>query len=301
MATAEGDGVGAGEPSGGSDTARGGAEFLPGTRRGIACSLESPGNVSARSRSSASGLANDHVEVDGVGAAARWAVAFFGRGLVGRQVRDDLAVAAHRLLQGLERLVDARQRKHHVQAVEREAVFYRRAQSVLFVFGEHAEHRGVDRELGEHLGAGAALGRVRGQLREQILDDRGCFFALGAVTALFLEREDLPVGFDRAEQQIERGVVEGNAVEAQVVEQILELVRHGGQRDGAKQRGEPLQGVHGAEHVVQEVGRGLALAFRRVEREQIAGQRVDELLRFREKFLSGLVRTVSVAAFHGSK
>ena len=171
---------------------------------------------------------------------------------------------------------------------------------MLFVLGEHAEHRGVDGVLGQHLPAGTALGRVRRELREQLLDLLRCAFAphLRTDLALPLGHEDLTVGFDRSEQQVERRVVERDAIEAQVVEQVLELVGERRQSDRAEERGQALQRVHRPEHVVQHVGGRAALALGAVEREEIARQRVDELLGLREELFSRLVRGVPVAAFH---
>ena len=94
---------------------------------------------------------------------------------------------------------------------------------------------------------------------------------------------------DRLEQEIERRRLQLDAPEAQPVEQVLEVVRQVRHARDAEEAGEPLERVHGAEGVVDDLGIEGALRALLVEHEQIAIERLDDLLRFGEELLQRLV------------
>ena len=105
----------------------------------------------------------------------------------------------------------------------------------------------------------------------------------------FDRREDAPIELDRLEEEVEHRGRDLDSPEAQVVEQVLELVRQAAHDRGAEEPREPLQRVNGAEDVVDEVGVARAALHELVEREEIATQPVDELLRLREELLARLL------------
>ena len=121
----------------------------------------------------------------------------------------------------------------------------------------------------------------------------------GLVRAAARRRENLPEEIDGPKQQVEhlRGDLE--TTEPQVVEHGLQLVaqrRHGGR---AEETGEPLQRVHGAEHFVEQLGIVALGAHERVEREQIAAQRVEDLLRLGEELFTRAVANFAHASLRG--
>ena len=109
------------------------------------------------------------------------------------------------------------------------------------------------------------------------------------VFALFLGLEDAPVELDRAEEQVEHRGGELDAAEAEVIEQLFELVRERRHAVGAEEPGQPLERVHRAEDVVDEARIDAPGADPLVEPEQIAAQTLDDLLRLGEELVARAV------------
>ena len=225
---------------------------------------------------------DEDLELDALGVAA----------LAGREERDDLAVRARLRLQVVERGVDRRELELHAHPVEREPGLEVRAEPMLLVLGEDAEEPGVELVLRDDAAAAAAL-----LLRD--LTERGeerLHLRRGLGRVALRGREDAPVELDGLEEQIEDLRRELDAPEAQVVEQVLELVREAAHHRGAEEAGEALQRVHGAEDVVDELGVAAAAPADVVEREEIAAQAVDDLLRLGEELLARLVARALAAS-----
>ncbi len=105
------------------------------------------------------------------------------------------------------------------------------------------------------------------------------------VAPVLLGLEDLAVELDRSEEQIEDAGRELEAAEAKIVEELLELVRERRHARRAEEPREALQRVHRAEDVVDEAGVDAADALALVDREQIAAEALDDLLRLGEELL----------------
>src|SRR5262249_1114240 len=93
-------------------------------------------------------------------------------------------------------------------------------------------------------------------------------------------------------EQVDHGGRELHAAEAEVVEQALELVGERAHAVRAEEAREPLERVHGAEDVVDEVRIDPSRPLCFVEREEVPPEPLDDLLRFREELVA---RAVAVA------
>ena len=186
-------------------------------------------------------------------------------------------------LELVERGVDRRERELHAQPVERRPGLDVGAQPMLFVLGEHAEQPGIELVLRDRRSAAAALSRRDTCAERERAAPSTSRSGLGRVA--LLGGEDAPVELDGPEEEVEHRRRELDAPEPQIVEQVLELVRearHHARR--AEEPREPLQRVDRAEDVVDELRIAAAPSCSSlVEREQIAAQPVDDLLRFGEE------------------
>jgi hypothetical protein len=204
--------------------------------------------------------------------------------LTGRQIRDDLAVALGAILHLLERFVDRRKIELHPEPVQAQTLLDVGAEPVLFVLGEHGQHRRVELVVD----GGARTARHAGtepiELVDQLLEG-----AHGVVGLVALGGQDLPEHFDAAEEHVEGVGGELHPAEPEIVEDVLQPVRELTHLGGAEQPGQTLQGVDGAKRLVHERRIGRAFFQRPVEREQIPAQRLDDLLSLREELLASLV------------
>ena len=108
----------------------------------------------------------------------------------------------------------------------------------------------------------------------------------GSSALALLGGEDLRVERHRPEEEIEHGRAEIDPAEAQVVEDVLELVREPRHPGRAKEACKSLERVDAAEDVVDELGVDPALLAEIVEHEQVAPEPVDQLLGFAEEIVS---------------
>ncbi len=216
---------------------------------------------------------HEDVELDRVGVGAR----------AGGQVGDDLAVRLGDGLQLVERLVDGRELELHPQAVEPHPLRDVGAEAVLLVLGEDGEEAGVEIVRPQRRGPRRPA-RALVEAADELVH-------LGhrLVLALLLGLEDAAVELDRAEEQIEHRGRELDAAEAEVIEQLLELVRERRHAVGAEEPGEPLERVHRAEDVVDQPRVDAPAADPLVEAEQIAAQPLDDLLGLGEELVARAV------------
>src|SRR5262249_14618117 len=148
-----------------------------------------------------------------------------------------------------------RQREEDADAVEREALLDVGAEAVLLVLREDAEEGRVELVL-RHDRRVAALVALRelAEGEEQLLD-----LALRLRAGAALGGEEPPVQGDRLEEEVEDRMADLGPTEAQIVEDVLQLVREAGHLRRPKEPGEALEGVHAAEDVVDELRIGAPL------------------------------------------
>ena len=102
---------------------------------------------------------------------------------------------------------------------------------------------------------------------------------------------------DRLEEQVEHGRRQRHAPHAQGVEEVLEPVREVGHPRQAEQAGQPLQGMNPAEGVVHVLRVVAPQGPPRVEPEEVARQRLHDLLRLGDELRERLLgRTIGHAA-----
>ncbi len=232
------------------------------------------GDLVGRSR-----RAEHHVELD----------LLIARRLRRRQIGDHLADGLEPRLELVEPLVDRHQVERRVNAIKRSPRLDVLAQPVLFVLGQDRQQPRVEIVAAER--RLLLLGRLRGghaiQPLDQIVDgDR----RLARARARRRVGDDAIEQRHRLEQEIERLGFQLEAPEAQRVEQVLEVVREAGHARDAEEAREPLQRVHRAKRAVQDLGIVASLRARLVERQQIAVERLDDLLRFGEELLKRFLR-----------
>src|SRR5690606_31104288 len=100
------------------------------------------------------------------------------------------------------------------------------------------------------------------------------------------------------EEDVEHLLVQLDAPEPQVIEQVLEDVGHLAEVDEAEHPRDPLERVHAAEDRVDEIGVRAPRLLPVVEHEEITRERLDDLLRLRDELLADAIALT--AAHFGS-
>ena len=197
--------------------------------------------------------------------------------LPARQVGEDLAHRLDPVLDLLDAPVDRHQVELPGQPVDVGAGADVLAQPVLLVLGEHAEQARVELPAAEAVVLLRPGRRRSGRGRvqpAQVVGQPGRV----QIAALARRGQRSAEQLDRLEQEIDGGRPRIDPPQPDGVEQVLQPVSQLGGAGQAEQPAQPLERVDGAEAAVDEIRIGRPRRPLAVELEQVALQRLDDLL-----------------------